>query len=207
MDIFTTGTKRQIFIASVNLFAEKSFETVSLKEIADSIGKRQGGIYNHFESKQHILDSIYDSFCVDFYKKRLSIQKIEPVLLHGSIMDMIQLLNFIYKKDMNPLTRQILRIIQQRKYSDERAREIAKTLLVNEGIKYGEEIFNHAIKLGRLAPFDTHSLSVLCNYCRRSTYMRWILEPTTENYDYLLLEEKRLYEMMISRIIDLKKVS
>jgi len=53
----TTGhtTKNLIRDAARSLFAEHGYNGVSMREIAQDVGKHPGGIYNHFPNKQAIL--------------------------------------------------------------------------------------------------------------------------------------------------------
>ena len=49
------STKQAIERAALSLFAERGYPAVSMREIAERVGIRQGGIYNHFGSKQALL--------------------------------------------------------------------------------------------------------------------------------------------------------
>ncbi len=48
-------TKQVIRAAARRLFAEHGYNAVSMRDIAQAIGKQPGGIYNHFPTKQSIL--------------------------------------------------------------------------------------------------------------------------------------------------------
>jgi len=48
-------TKALIRQAALRQFAHRGYSAVSMREIAAEIGLRQGGIYNHFASKQDLL--------------------------------------------------------------------------------------------------------------------------------------------------------
>ena len=48
-------TKQAIKDAARHLFAKRGYNAVSMRDIAQMIGKQQGGLYNHFPSKQAIL--------------------------------------------------------------------------------------------------------------------------------------------------------
>lgn len=51
-------TAAAIRTAALGLFAEKGYAAVSMREIAEASGIRQGGIYNHFDAKQDILRAL-----------------------------------------------------------------------------------------------------------------------------------------------------
>jgi AcrR family transcriptional regulator len=52
------NTKQRILNTAINLFAEKDYNSVSIREIAKEVGIKGSSIYNHFESKEDILDAI-----------------------------------------------------------------------------------------------------------------------------------------------------
>ncbi len=48
-------TKTLIRAEALRLFAERGYSAVSMRELAEAVGMRQGGLYNHFGSKQDLL--------------------------------------------------------------------------------------------------------------------------------------------------------
>lgn len=51
-------TKERILYISLELFAQKGFSGVSVRDIASEVGVRESALYKHFKNKQDILDSI-----------------------------------------------------------------------------------------------------------------------------------------------------
>ena len=52
------ASQRKIFDASLELFGTKGFEATSIAQIAKSAGISKGLIYNYFESKEALLESM-----------------------------------------------------------------------------------------------------------------------------------------------------
>lgn len=50
-----TDTRSRIRAAALALIAERGFEAVSMRDIAQSVGVRPSAIYNHFDGKQALL--------------------------------------------------------------------------------------------------------------------------------------------------------
>lgn len=50
-----TNTKQELRSHAQRLFAKHGYDGVSMRDIAGSVGIRQSAIYNHFQSKQHLL--------------------------------------------------------------------------------------------------------------------------------------------------------
>lgn len=53
------STKEKIFDAAVDLFAERGFDGVSIRDIGRAVGVSEGAVYKHYASKEAILDSIF----------------------------------------------------------------------------------------------------------------------------------------------------
>lgn len=53
-----SGRMRDITEAALTLFAERGYLGTSMKDIAADLGLRAPSLYNHFESKQHLLSGI-----------------------------------------------------------------------------------------------------------------------------------------------------
>lgn len=53
-------TKERIFDASIDLFAQKGFDAVSLREISDAVGIKKPTLYHYFTSKDEILEKILE---------------------------------------------------------------------------------------------------------------------------------------------------
>ncbi len=56
------NTKEQILDAALRLFSENSYHGASIRDIAKAVGKRESSIYNHFKSKDEILEKIIEKF-------------------------------------------------------------------------------------------------------------------------------------------------
>lgn len=55
-------TKQKIFSCAVSLFAEKSYENVTVQDICTKAEVSVGAFYHHFNSKENILDEGYRLF-------------------------------------------------------------------------------------------------------------------------------------------------
>lgn len=201
------GTKKKIFDSSIALFMSRGFNDVSLRDIANDVGIRQSTIYNHFKSKQEILDTIYDFYCYYYLADRPSLADMEPALQHKSFMEIVGCIRYEFREEYRQDLSNITKIIFQRIAIDDRAREIAKSLMVEDGIKYVEYVFNRAVEMGRFAAFDTHAMAVFINSIRIFTLFSWIMELPNNNMAVLVEEEQMLYQYASEFITDLKAPS
>ena len=56
------NTKEKIFNVSLDLFSQKGYDSVSLREIAEEVGIKKSSIYSHYPSKEAILMDIFNYF-------------------------------------------------------------------------------------------------------------------------------------------------
>ena len=59
-------TKDKILEYSINLFSEKGYSETTMREIAEKCNIKASSIYNHFKSKEEILNTI-----LEYYRKEL----------------------------------------------------------------------------------------------------------------------------------------
>ena len=60
------NTKEKIFHVSLDLFSQKGYDSVSIREIADEVGIKKSSSYSHYPSKESILMDIFDYFTDQF---------------------------------------------------------------------------------------------------------------------------------------------
>lgn len=56
------NNKEKIFHVSIDLFSKYGYDGVSIRKIASEVGIKESSIYNHYKSKESILDSILDYY-------------------------------------------------------------------------------------------------------------------------------------------------
>jgi len=197
------GTRKKIFDSAIKLFVLNGFERVTMKDIADDVGIAQSAIYNHFKTKQEILSVIYDFYCYGYLKNRPSMEAVEPLLREGSLLEIVNCIRYSFDKEDEQKMSDITKIVLQRNSTDKRANEICKSLIIKEGINYAEAVFNRAVEIGRLAPLDTHAISIFINSISLYTLFNWITDPSPGNMGKVLAEEQTQYKHVTRLLTDL----
>ncbi len=59
-------TKEKIFNVALDLFSQRGYDSVSLREIAQEVGIQKSSIYSHYPSKEAILMDIFNYFTSGF---------------------------------------------------------------------------------------------------------------------------------------------
>lgn len=202
-----TRPKQRIFEKAVELFANGSFEIVSMEDIATALDRKKPSIYNHFASKQEILDTALAFFREHFFDAKRPIEAFDPLIAHGSLLEIVQGINFLFVPEYDLLLQRILRIVHQRKYFDPVAQALFQEVVINSSIDYAKDVLDYVVAAGRVAPFDTLSYSTLLNYTRQGTYVRWVLNPTPESYVALMTEETRILAYSLLPLEDLRPLA
>ena len=202
------GTKKNIFDNSIKLFTQKGYENVSINDIADSVGIRQSAVYNHFSSKQEILDTIYGFYHHHWISNRPRMDCLETLIRKKSSTVEIITKGFIYAFEGRIIEQMsdVIKIIMQRVSTDQKATGLFQKLLLEEGIDFVEKSLNRAIKTGRFKPFDTHTISVLINCARAYTLLWWMTGPSKETSKKVNKDEQAMYELIASLLPEPAKV-
>lgn len=78
--------RERILDAAANLFAQKGFYAVSIREITRTVGIKESSLYNHFRSKEQLLEEILDLFQYqeeEFFKGFSSAIEVEKIVRSG----------------------------------------------------------------------------------------------------------------------------
>ncbi len=63
------SNKEKIFDRSIELFSEFGYDRVSIRRIAKEVGIKESSIYNHYKSKESILDVILNYYIIEMTKE------------------------------------------------------------------------------------------------------------------------------------------
>jgi AcrR family transcriptional regulator len=152
-----TGTKWDLFVAATNLFAEKGYANVSVRDIADTLNVKAPGIYYHFESKDAILAQIYEFFRVNYEAFLPNLDELVASIPNTPPDEIFKKLPF----EVLPIDIPLTRIVLDERNRDERACELAKRVFHDYPKKYIKTILNTMIELGKIEPLDVDSFAIL----------------------------------------------
>lgn len=152
-----SSTKEKIVLVAVRMFAESGFSAVSVRDIAKQVGIKAASIYNHFDSKEAIFDSIIDmikSVYSDFYD-RVG-EKIERVTsFKQALACLFEELKTVY----HMFIFYGVSLIATEQFRNEKARHAFNDIFMRVGIDYSKKIFDECIEKKWVHPFDTEALA------------------------------------------------
>ena len=152
-----SGTKELIFDSFVELISALGYENVSMRDIAEKVGIKVASLYNHFESKQSMLDYAYNYYSLHYFDNRKTIEEMKKIVETAGAEEIVYAFasNFM-TEDQKKYVRMILitKIIYMRLFQDAAANKMYYEHNIND-IEYVENILQYGIDIGRLDPgFD-----------------------------------------------------
>jgi AcrR family transcriptional regulator len=163
------ATKEKIFDAAVDLFADRGYDGVSIRDIAKAVGIKESSVYKHYASKDEILDDIFE-----YMKKRLYLDTVpdnyaafvdsvpvETILANG----LGELASFM----RDPYMLKIMRIITIEMYHNERIRGFFREQMFVRPVDEMETLFRMLGERGKIKDYDPRALATA--YFAFSVYM------------------------------------
>jgi AcrR family transcriptional regulator len=154
-----SNTKERILMVSTVLFAEKGYEAVSVRDIADAIGIKGGSIYNHFSSKEVLWDAVLEhaALLYDLY-----IQSLEEALTSAvSLEEVLEIFYTEPKRLINLFTCFAFSLLFTDQFRDERAGVLFSEKFMRFGIDFHKKWLDRCAAKGFAKPFDTEALATI----------------------------------------------
>jgi len=154
------NTKIKIFRIATELFSINGYEGVSIREISRNVGIKESSIYNHFKSKEDILNKIIDYFEIEIKKSELSTEEKKEVAFLNPPLSLLKksMQKFIEFAD-NPLMSKIYRILIIEQFKNKRAKDLLLYCFLNGPEKSLESYFNLLMNQGLIITDDPRMLA------------------------------------------------
>lgn len=154
-------TKEKITETALDLFSQRGYDGVSVRDIARAVGIRESSIYNHFQSKRAVFDAIVD-LCVQqseryFREGGLPYDTGDDASVYAGIgMEDLQELiertfRFFFDDPWNARFRRLLLLSQ---YAEPRCRDIYRRLYRDKCVRVQAYIFAALMDAGELRRED-----------------------------------------------------
>ncbi|GHU49369.1 hypothetical protein FACS1894127_2440 [Clostridia bacterium] len=150
-------TKERILMHSTLLFAENGYSSISMREIAESIGIKAASLYNHFSSKEVLWNAVLDH-AMDLYD--LYMKQLNATL--GNANSFEEILEIMYtepKKMDNPFTCFAFSLLSTDQIRDERTGELFKDTFLGYGIEFHKKWFDTCVERAYVKPFNTWAVA------------------------------------------------
>ncbi len=161
----TISTKDRIFYTSLDLFSQRGFSGVSIREITREVGIKESSLYNHYRNKEAILEDILTFFRNDFAKTLPPIDALDDILQKSTVESFLKAGHRNFKKYMEDENGQKMwRILQVEQYRSSLAREIILNDLFKTTIQFLEIVFSKLIAMKKIRPLNPKMLAIEYQY-------------------------------------------
>lgn len=157
----TGDTRIRILDAAIDLFSIQGFSGVSIRDIARAVGIKESSIYNHFASKDALLEEIFTLYEHE-YAKLIPSEELAEQILNTITPEQFWKNGFRNFKDLmgSPRMEKMTRIITLEMYRSERAQEILLRNSIRAPVNFTEKIFHKLIERGQIRALDPQLLAL-----------------------------------------------
>ncbi len=160
--MIATDTKSLILAAAIELFALNGYEKTTMRSIAEQVHIRSASIYYFYQSKEHLLDTIFEEFETNFHIYR---NPPRSIFRAAETQPLPQVLSMIFYTFGNPDERErmkaIARIIMSLQYENPKALALFERVVVQDAMDYGVEVLDGLRDRGFIRDTDTKCISSL----------------------------------------------
>jgi AcrR family transcriptional regulator len=177
-------TREKILDVAIDSIARRGFEAVSVRDIAREVGIRESSIYNHFKSKDEILDTIIGYFIAELTRSDPSEEPMEAMLEKYGPEGFMSMGARAYLMKLNkPRVARIWRIIYIELYRNEKIRKFFQETMVQMPVAIWEQTFNRMMELGYIKECDAGVLArEFFYYCTYLLFDYFVIEFDEATY-------------------------
>lgn len=155
------STREKILDVSLELFSQRGFSAVSIRDICKCVGIKESSVYYHFENKQNIFDVLLDRFS-EIAKGMMA--QLENGLAGGqdgfedgfnNVSDC-----FFEQYLMNDFCNKVMRIMFIEQFNNEDVRKLYQHWLMDEPLHFQSNIFSALMNMGMIQACDSEYLAV-----------------------------------------------
>ena len=155
------ATREKILDVSLELFSQRGYSAVSIRDICKCVGIKESSVYYHFENKQNIFDVLLDKFSET--AKGMMVP-LENGLTDGqnSFSDGINTVSdcFFEQYLMNDFCNKVMRIMFIEQFNNENAQKLYPHWLMDEPLNFQRNIFSALMSGGMIPNCDSEYLAV-----------------------------------------------
>ena len=158
------STARAILEAAAELFAQRGFDGVTMRDIAAKVGIRESSIYSHFSGKAEILESLYDHFIREVPNTRPSFEQLDEMMQRAQPEEVFRHILFHVGEHVKGVLSNTAMIINFEKFKSQRAADMYYRYVVQEPSAYYETLIQKMIARGLFRPVDARLFAEQYNY-------------------------------------------
>lgn len=178
-------TKERIKKAAYQLFADKGFKEVTMKDICDNTGLSRGGLYRHYESTEQIFSEIISAF--------LTVQNTElqeQIDNHSSAVDILNQLLEKYCLEMLDAKNSLSLAIYE--YFSKKGMEESDNLLSQQyqmSFSLWDRLIRYGISRGDFRQVDSRAVFDIIVFSYQGVRMYSLLMDISEDVPHRMMKQ------------------
>ncbi len=162
------STKNRILEASLHLFAQRGYEGVTVKQIAETVGIKDSSLYKHFPSKQAIFDTLLAEMNARFEKTvafyRLpqgEIEKVAAAYGQNNLAWLKKACKAVFLFFLNdPQASKFRKMLMIEQYKNNRAACTFRSWFADDAIRFQEALFGEMMRQGYFKKGPAHTVAL-----------------------------------------------
>lgn len=158
------NTKDRILEEAINLFSIKGYDGISIRDISKAVGIKESSIYNHFSSKEEILDIIINNFITTVGNTIFDIHSI-PLLIEGrNLKEVLEYLSLEFNKKVTSQIYKSWKIIYMEQFKNKNARDFILKEIMGRTRVFYKALFKAMQEKALIQGTNAEILGELCHY-------------------------------------------
>ena len=158
------NTKEVIMEVAIGLFSEDGVSAVSIRDIAKKVGINQSSLYNHYKSKDELLETIFEKFKQELGMASFQEEGMEEQIEITGPELFLQNHLLRLRERITPDIQKIWKIIYIEQFRDKRARDIVLKDILGTPAVFYEKAFKIMMEKDMIKAVDPKILSDEYNY-------------------------------------------
>jgi AcrR family transcriptional regulator len=174
-DTILIPTKERLFLSAAELFSKNGYNGVSVRDICRSVGIKESSFYNHYPSKDALLEEVYRRFTDGMNSNTPSEELVDQLVRTTDPIEFwLSSYRRYYKNSVSTLEGLLWRIISMEQYRDPRAGE-AILKETERTLSLGTLIFSKMIEHKKIPPHDPETLAHEFFYAGRAIHLEYLV--------------------------------
>ncbi|MDE6606688.1 MAG: TetR/AcrR family transcriptional regulator [Lachnospiraceae bacterium] len=155
-------TKQRILNVALDLFSQKGFSAVSIRDICKVVDIKESSIYYHFKNKQAIFDELLQYFETKAGELMLQLEQAlttTPKTIEGDLFEKTCDC-FFEKYLMDEYCNKIMRLLSIEHFSNNEIQKIYDYWIFDKPLNFQAEVFSLLMAIGIIEPANSKYLAM-----------------------------------------------
>lgn len=154
------GTKEQILAASLDMFSQKGYSAVSIRDICKEVKIKESSVYYHFKNKQAIFDELIHRFeniatkMMGQLEGSVTAQEHFNGNFYSTVSD-----HFFEKYLMDKFCNKVMRLMMIEQFNNDEVRNVYHKWIFDEPFRFQSGIFDKLMEMKIIKKGDSDYLT------------------------------------------------